>query len=200
MYEKGTAILGSLLVVVLLILIYLTAEKELSIKQEMKEMELDWFRKEEDWNAKLADIERGNKELKKLADDPYGGRTLTLENKLVQDWYVPSDRHAIVTMVGFPSSWHPYWMGAIGLIQSLRESQTRIPHIVVMVRDGSEMPKVAKKAYENLGAELIYIENFDLESLDVDIPGTWGVYRIILTWILLFWTYFYFNQQMHLIN
>lgn len=174
--SKVQAITGSLLVVVLLFLIFLTAEREYRANEEIEKREIVWLEKEARWNEALKDLEGANKPLREIAEDPYRGRTLTLENKLVLQEYVPNDKHAIVTMVGFPSTWHPYWMGALGMIQSLRESQTRVPHIVVMIRDGSAMPKMAEDAFERLGVELLHIENFDLEEMGVDIPGTWGVF------------------------
>jgi len=97
--------------------------------------------------------------------------------------YTPSDKHAIVTMFGYERYDNAYWMGALAMIQSLREVKTRVPNIVAMVRHRGMVPPVAWAAFERLGVKLIDIQNIDLSKLNADIPGTWsGAFTKLKVW------------------
>lgn len=133
-----------------------------------------WGRKYQEFQSSRQVLQSEISQLLVEARDPYKGRTLTTENKLVLQEYTPNDKHAIVTMIGAESYMHAYWMGAVAVIQGLREVKTRVPNIVVMVRKIENIPETASVAFERLGAQLISIEGLDLSKLNVDIPGTWG--------------------------
>ena len=153
---------------------YVKLRNESAINKQLEELESTWKQKEVEWEEKLNDPEV--EEMKELAKHPYRGRTLTTENRLVFQNYTVSDRHAFVTMIGSTSHVHPYWMGALAMIQSLREVETRVPNIVVMVRKTELIPSFAMDAFERLGAQLRFIDNLPMSELNVEIPGTWGQY------------------------
>lgn len=93
--------------------------------------------------------------------------------KLHFETYFVSKKHAIVTMAG--SSWvQPYWLGAVALVQSLREVHTRVPNILVMVRSSQTdgFPPQARKTLESLGAQLIMIDDIDLGP-HIEVPSVW---------------------------
>jgi len=144
-----------------------------------------WIEKQSQYEQKIESLRLYIERIRDDAEDKYRGRTLTTENKLVLQEYTPSDRHAIVTMFGSSSYVHAYWMGALAMIQSLRESQTRVPHIIVMVRSDELVPQIGIDAFREIGAELVYIENLKLDELNVKIPGTWeGAFDKLNVWTL----------------
>lgn len=130
--------------------------------------------KENEYINKRSTLLSTNKKLSEKLNEPYRGTTILKESEILFQNYTPSDKHAIVTMVGSSSYMHGYWLGAISLFQSLREVKTRVPNIVVMVRTTDNIPDVAFDIYENLGVKVILIEHIELDKLIVDIPGTWG--------------------------
>lgn len=150
--------------------------EEQSIEEEFIQLEANWVEKRNNFETKQTALLDQLSTLKTAYESPYRGRTLVTENRLVLQEYTPSDKHAIVTMIGSSSHVHCYWMGAVSMIQSLREAQTRVPNIIVMVRNPILIPEVAYDAFKRLGAELILIENLPLDELNVEIPGTWGMY------------------------
>ena len=180
--------------VTLFVLFLLYASALLVIKQHKdalrhaEEIEWDkqWAEKKNSFEEKLKPLRSEVEQLRVLAEDPYKGKTLTDENKLILEDYEPSDRHAIVTMIGGDSYMHPYWMGALAVVQGLREAQTRVPNVIVMIRSQAyaKMPKFALDAFKRLGVQIIHIEGLNLKDLNVDIPGTWGEWEVFL--LLLF--------------
>jgi len=178
---------GAMLIGIFLLLIALFSDPEKAAtgtpKRESEseifiEKELHWIQEEEALKSKI-------KEQQTILEDGYGGRTLITENRLIFQNYTPSDKHAIVTMIGSASYVHSYWMGALAMIQSLREVQTRVPNIVVMCRMLQLVPEFALKAFEKLNATVIPIENIPLDELHVDIPGTWeGAFDKLNVWTL----------------
>ena len=169
---------SGVLVIVFVIQTYLILNMELSIRNEIEQREEVWKKKEASWLEIIEEFEKETLYLSNIAKEEYRGRTLTLDTDLILEEYIPNDKHAIVTMIGFPNVMHPYWMGAIGLIQSLRESKTRVPHIVVMVRSNSTVPHVAIDVFDKLNVEIINIDSFDLDTLNVDTPTIWGMFII----------------------
>ena len=155
-------------------LLYVTIEMERDMERQIVQKEVDWLRKEKEIEVEIDTLNEKVNFLRHLATDPYRGRTLTLENALVLQDYTPNPKHAIVTMMGFPSEWHPYWMGAVAMMRSLRESQTRVPNLCVMSRAGTTLPDFAIEAFKRMDVQIIDIDAFNLDDLNVDIPGTWG--------------------------
>eukprot|EP00276_Gloeochaete_wittrockiana_P019197 CAMPEP_0184341890 /NCGR_PEP_ID=MMETSP1089-20130417/10493_1 /TAXON_ID=38269 ORGANISM="Gloeochaete wittrockiana, Strain SAG46.84" /NCGR_SAMPLE_ID=MMETSP1089 /ASSEMBLY_ACC=CAM_ASM_000445 /LENGTH=288 /DNA_ID=CAMNT_0026670433 /DNA_START=27 /DNA_END=893 /DNA_ORIENTATION=- len=76
-------------------------------------------------------------------------------------------------MIG--SSWvQPYWLGAVGALQALREVQTQVPNFIVLNRlDNSDsVPIQARAALEALGAKIIKVD--DIKMLEhMSIPSVW---------------------------
>jgi hypothetical protein len=159
---------------IFLLLLKLLGNQQEAFSGQIIDQQAVFKQKELAWLQEEATLKQQIKEREDLLADGYGGRTLITENKLVFQNYTPSDKHAIVTMIGSASYVHSYWMGALAMIQSLREVQTRVPNIIVMCRLYQLVPEFALKAFEKLNATVLPIENIPLEELNVDIPGTWG--------------------------
>jgi len=90
--------------------------------------------------------------------------------------YIPDPRHTFATMAG--SSWvQPYWIGAIGLLQSLREVRTQVPNFIVLLRlnNREAFPVQARYVLEKLGARIVTVEDIPLPSF-VSIPSVWGLF------------------------
>lgn len=158
---------------------------EYAIEKEIEELEKDWKLKEVEYKRSKEELLDVIDVLQPLSEDPYKGKTI-IDNRIVFQDYTPSDRHAIVTMIGSSSYVHAYWMGAVAMIQSLREVQTRVPHIIVLVKEKDQLPLIAEEALLRLGAELMPIENtmFKLESMQI--PGTWaGAFEKLQVWGLI---------------
>ena len=89
--------------------------------------------------------------------------------------YEPNDRHAIVTLLNEKAPFR-YWMGALSLMQSLRDVRTRVPNLVILLVMPSERAQLIQPvmaALERLGVEIIRIESIDTPE-HVYIPGTWS--------------------------
>lgn len=134
----------------------------------------DFAVKRKQFEFKKQELEDKIEKLKVIATQPNRGTTVLNEDELIFEDYIPSDKHAIVTMIGAETYMHAYWMGAAAVIQGLREVKTRVPNIIVMIRAHDVLPPIAKTTFQRLGAKLVPIPGIDKRKLNVDIPGTWS--------------------------
>jgi hypothetical protein len=180
----GAAAILTIIIIVCMVMLNSSNEPPKILRPHIEKVQVELPRQEHSSQGanQFQEFETLEKELKEIITEKqeilktgYGGSTLLLENRLVFQNYTPSDRHAIVTMIGCSSYVHSYWMGGLALIQSLREVQTRVPNIVVMIRrNQGEIPDFAFEAFERLGVQLIDIDRIELAP-HVEIPGTWGM-------------------------
>lgn len=170
---KVTAIICA--VVVLCSLLYASHQRKLrqeEIDKEVSRREEEWLQQKRAFLEAEEALREKSERMAAVAEEPFKGTTVITDNRIIHQEYEPNPRHAFVTMMGSTSYVHSYWMGALAMIQSLREVQTRVPNIVVMARGLELVPPSAIAAFERLGVEIIPIEEFQ-RSKYIEIPGTW---------------------------
>ena len=140
------------------------------------ELEEPWRRKQGTFEANRFSLREDIERYKVQSTQKYKGTTVVHEYEPLQqqEEYLPSDRHAIITMVGSVYWENAYWLGALVVAQSLREVNTRVPNIIVMVRGHSELPSFAVDAFKRLDVQLVNIEAIYKNDSVARMPGTWG--------------------------
>lgn len=152
--------------IVFLVSIHLSNNWE--YKAEIQTVELFYEGKMENYNTQKSNLLARHNILSKKLNDPYRGTTIINESELELKPYIPSERHAIVTMIGSTTINYAYWTGAISLIQSLREVKTRVPNIIIILRYDKNIPEIAFNIFKNLGVTVLYLKDLQTGELPID--------------------------------
>lgn len=171
---------GSIGLIFLVFIVVFIAKREHHINERIQHRMEIWQAKEHFIQNEMDSVKKSMEIHEESLNDKYKGRTVLSDTELLKQEYFPNDKHAIVTVIPpNPNVINAQWLSCIAMIQSLRESGTRVPNIVIMINDDHILPKVAMDTFKRLNTEIIRIPSLD-SSYNINVPDSWGVYYVEL--------------------